>query len=100
LDPAEPDFENLSAGIRLDPTDAGFVDVIHTNGAPFKRLGYGVMQVSGHVDFYVNGGERQPGCSNEISGFFGTIFTFNSTGTCTYTRLLSKLLQFYIFQFN
>lgn len=81
MDPAEPDFEHLSEGIRLDPADANFVDVIHTNGAPLSSLGYGLMQASGHVDFYVNGGEKQPGCKNQISGFFGSLFTFNTTGT-------------------
>ncbi|XP_061175612.1 uncharacterized protein LOC133184539 [Saccostrea echinata] len=79
MDPAEPDFEHLSAGIRLDPNDANFVDVIHTNGAPFSKLGYGLMQVSGHVDFFVNGGEKQTGCPNQIGGLFSTIFTFNTS---------------------
>ncbi|XP_062601983.1 uncharacterized protein LOC134263629 [Saccostrea cucullata] len=79
MDPAEPDFEHLSVGIRLDPDDANFVDVIHTNGAPFSKLGYGLMQVSGHVDFYVNGGEKQTGCPNQIGGLFNTIFTFNTS---------------------
>ncbi|XP_052686465.1 pancreatic lipase-related protein 2-like [Crassostrea angulata] len=79
MDPAEPDFEHLSEGIRLDPADANFVDVIHTNGAPISSLGYGLMQASGHVDFYVNGGEKQPGCKNQISGFFGSLLTFNTT---------------------
>lgn len=81
MDPAEPDFEHLSEGIRLDPADANFVDVIHTNGAPISSLGYGLMQASGHVDFYVNGGEKQPGCKNQLSGFFGSLLTFNTTGT-------------------
>lgn len=81
MDPAEPDFEHLSEGIRLDPADANFVDVIHTNGAPISNLGYGLMQASGHVDFYVNGGEKQPGCKNQISGLLGSLFTFNTTGT-------------------
>ncbi|XP_078317695.1 pancreatic lipase-related protein 2-like [Crassostrea virginica] len=79
MDPAEPDFEHLSPGIRLDPADANFVDIIHTNGAPISSLGYGLMQVSGHVDFYVNGGEKQPGCQNQITGFFGSLLTFNTT---------------------
>lgn len=90
MDPAEPDFEHLSAGIRLDPADAVFVDVIHTNGAPFSSLGYGLMQASGHVDFYVNGGEKQPGCPNQISGLLGSLFTFNTTGT----QFLLKFLTF------
>lgn len=31
LDPAGPMFEHLPPSVRLDPTDAQFVDVIHTN---------------------------------------------------------------------
>ena len=32
LDPARPFFEWMPAFVRLDATDAQFVDVIHTNG--------------------------------------------------------------------
>ena len=35
LDPAEPYFQNTDKVVRLDPTDALFVDVIHTDGASF-----------------------------------------------------------------
>lgn len=43
---------------RLDPTDALFVDVIHTCGGV---LGY--FSTLGHADFYPNGGTpSQPGC--------------------------------------
>jgi hypothetical protein len=34
LDPAEPCFEGTPELIRLDPSDAQFVDVIHTDAAP------------------------------------------------------------------
>ena len=74
MDAAEPDFEHHPIQIRLDETDAQFVDVIHTNGAPFSKGGAGLMQVSGHVDFYVNGGELQPGCPNQFSGAFSGLF--------------------------
>ncbi|XP_078319407.1 pancreatic lipase-related protein 2-like isoform X3 [Crassostrea virginica] len=80
LDPAEPDFENHPEGVRIDPTDALFVDIIHTNGAPIRRGGAGLMQVSGHVDFYVNGGERQPGCPDLVTGAVEQLFTRNVSG--------------------
>lgn len=43
----------------LDSTDAKFVDVIHTNG---RHLG--MILPAGHVDYYPNGGEHQPGCGS------------------------------------
>lgn len=60
LDPALPGFE-ITAGpeLRLDPTDAEFVDVIHTCGGVL-----GFYEPLGHVDFYPNGGvPSQPGCN-------------------------------------
>ncbi|XP_067679044.1 pancreatic lipase-related protein 2-like [Haliotis asinina] len=74
LDPAEPSYENLPDVLRLDKTDAVFVDVIHTNGAPLLSGGAGLMEISGHVDFYVNGGKAQPGCKDGVSGLLSGIF--------------------------
>lgn len=48
LDPAEPGFNALSPADSLDPTDADFVDVIHTTLVSVTPMG--------HVDFYPNGG--------------------------------------------
>lgn len=63
LDPASPLFETFSGIVdpefRLDPTDAQFVDVIHTSGPAF-----GFLAPLGHADFYPNNGKfPQPGCS-------------------------------------
>lgn len=71
LDPAGPGFDFDHADARLDPTDAMFVDVIHSdvrNFAIYRSLG--LKRPCGHVDFYPNGGEQQPGCetSNVIGG--------------------------------
>ena len=49
--------------VRLDHTDATFVDVIHTDCKGFYKGGLGMEQPVGHVDFYPNGGKYQPGCS-------------------------------------
>ncbi|KYN00822.1 Pancreatic triacylglycerol lipase [Cyphomyrmex costatus] len=59
LDPALPGFHILaSEKTRLDPTDAVFVDVIHSCGGV---LGY--LQPLGKADFYPNAGTAiQPGC--------------------------------------
>lgn len=58
LDPAMPLYITASADNKLDPSDAKFVDVIHTNA-----LIQGKIERCGHVDFYMNGGVIQPGCS-------------------------------------
>lgn len=62
LDPAEPYFQGMPAHVRLDPTDAELVDVIHTDGKGIFFLGYGMSQPCGHLDFYPNDGKEQPGC--------------------------------------
>ena len=63
LDPAGPNFQYLPAFIRLDSSDAQFVDALHTDGIYTDfQLGEGMMQAVGHVDIYANGGPPQPGC--------------------------------------
>ncbi|KAI8793131.1 pancreatic lipase-related protein 2 [Biomphalaria glabrata] len=63
LDPAGPQFENTDIRVRLDPSDAMFVDVIHTDGRPLLFLGFGTLQPMGHYDFYPNLGHDMPGCT-------------------------------------
>ncbi|XP_023246559.1 pancreatic triacylglycerol lipase-like [Copidosoma floridanum] len=59
LDPALPGFHLLAMDKgRLDPTDAQFVDIIHSCGGVL-----GFLKPLGHVDFYPNAGVAvQPGC--------------------------------------
>lgn len=56
LEPAGPCFRNLGPEDRLDKSDADFVDVINTN---IDLMG--MAAPVGHVNFYINGGESQPG---------------------------------------
>ncbi|XP_050814995.1 inactive pancreatic lipase-related protein 1-like [Gopherus flavomarginatus] len=69
LDPAQPYFQDTPVGVRLDKTDAAFVDIIHTDTAPtIPNLGFGMSQAIGHLDFYPNGGVQMPGCTrNPVS---------------------------------
>ncbi|XP_059488377.1 pancreatic lipase-related protein 2-like isoform X2 [Neocloeon triangulifer] len=60
LDPASPCFNLVSNELRVDPEDAEFVDVIHTNGR--DKYSLGLMTPVGDVDFYPNGGQEQPSC--------------------------------------
>ncbi|XP_024862113.1 lipase member H-like isoform X2 [Kryptolebias marmoratus] len=61
LDAAGPGFNGKGLEDRLDPTDAQFVDVLHTD---IDFLGY--REPLGHIDFYANGGTDQPGCPKTI----------------------------------
>ncbi|KAF4518754.1 hypothetical protein B566_EDAN006158 [Ephemera danica] len=64
LDPSLQRIGNFPINRRLDPGDAQFIDVIHTDGGIF-----GVTGRFGHADFYVNRGKApQPGCNvNEVA---------------------------------
>ncbi|KAL3869306.1 hypothetical protein ACJMK2_042000 [Sinanodonta woodiana] len=62
MDPADPYFQGTDVKVRLDPGDADFVDIIHTDGSSILALGLGTNQAMGHVDFFPNGGKDQPGC--------------------------------------
>jgi len=48
---------------RLDPSDAKFVDVIHTDVNSIFAMGFGSKDPMGHADYYPNGGKNQPGCN-------------------------------------
>uniref|UniRef100_A0A8C0BE76 Triacylglycerol lipase n=1 Tax=Buteo japonicus TaxID=224669 RepID=A0A8C0BE76_9AVES len=69
LDPAQPYFQDTPLEVRLDKSDAEFVDIIHTDSAPtIPYLGFGMPTAIGHLDFYPNGGKQMPGCGkNPVS---------------------------------
>lgn len=49
LDPAQPCFKADSPDIRLDPSDADFIDVIHTNGRILEKVGLGLPEPIGKM---------------------------------------------------
>ena len=55
-----PLFVWASEKDKLDPSDAVYVDVIHTNA-----MVQGKLERCGHADFYMNGGIMQPGCPKD-----------------------------------
>nr|CAD7446358.1 unnamed protein product [Timema bartmani] len=59
LDPTILIYMGNNRSRDLDPTDANFVDVIHTGAGILGQWG-----PNGHVDYYVNGGTSQPGCAS------------------------------------
>ncbi|EDS41790.1 lipase [Culex quinquefasciatus] len=63
LDPALPLFSIDAPNERVAPTDAQYVEVIHTNAG---LLGFDLP--IGQASFYPNGGRTQPGCGVDISG--------------------------------
>ncbi len=63
LDPSGPLHHTVPVRLRLDPTDAQFVDVIHSAG---KWVGND--DIMGHSDFFPNLGRApQPGCQKKES---------------------------------
>ncbi|KFM59665.1 Pancreatic triacylglycerol lipase, partial [Stegodyphus mimosarum] len=73
LDPAGPYFQGAPSEIRLDTSDAHFVDVIHTDGGENFVTGLGISEPIGHMDFYPNGGRTQPACESESGLVVGRI---------------------------
>ncbi|CAG9793066.1 unnamed protein product [Diatraea saccharalis] len=72
LDPSGPCFRHLPPEDRLSASDADFVEVLHMN-----IDGYGMAARMGHVDYYVNGGEYQP----------GNLYLLPCSGFCSHIKL-------------
>merc|ERR1719414_159164 len=78
LDPAKPWFDITSPDNRIQKTDATVVDIIHTNSGNLWEGGLSFKRNLGDVDFFPNGGERQPGCrqgncTTKISCYFADL---------------------------
>ena len=60
LDTPDFGFNVLDPDNTLDPTDADFVDEIHTHVS---------LSSKGHADYFPNGGLSMPGCGNGLDKF-------------------------------
>ena len=56
--------------VRLDPTDAEFVDAMHTDTKTILVKGFGIEHRIGHIDTYPNGGYEQPNCRTLENGMY------------------------------
>ena len=56
MDPAKPYFDLVSIDKRIQPTDAKFVDIMHTNSGELWNGAVSFPDPLGQVDFYPNGG--------------------------------------------
>ena len=70
--------------IRLDVSDADFVDAMHTNSGDYENVELAWLDPVGHVDFYVNGGRHQPGCEDSYDN--GSIIIVTNFIIC-FTRV-------------
>ena len=62
LDPAKPYFDISAEELRIQSTDAEFVDIIHTNSGQIWEAAVSFPEPLGQVDFYPCGGTHQCGC--------------------------------------
>ncbi|XP_070771289.1 phospholipase A1 member A [Enoplosus armatus] len=83
LDPAGPMFKGADTFDRLDPSDAQFVDAIHTDADYF-----GISIPVGHVDFFLNGGKDQTGCARSRFASILVYFPVYGYVICDHMRAL------------
>lgn len=83
LDPAGPMFKGADTFDRLDPSDAQFVDAIHTDSDYF-----GISIPVGHVDFFLNGGKDQTGCARSRFASILVYFPVYGYVICDHMRAL------------
>ncbi|GFR69891.1 pancreatic triacylglycerol lipase [Elysia marginata] len=62
---------------------------------PFECPGFGIRKSIGHVDFWPNGGQHQPGCPEETWGILVMLnFEADFTrGACSHSRAVSLFID-------
>ncbi|XP_075203695.1 pancreatic lipase-related protein 2-like [Anomaloglossus baeobatrachus] len=92
LDPAGPLFEGAKNYLKLDASDAKLVDVIYTDTfistSLLMRRGLGTNDVSGHLNFYPNGGRNQPGCDESPELNILSVLKVIYIDSCSHSRSL------------
>ncbi|XP_069835801.1 pancreatic triacylglycerol lipase-like isoform X2 [Dendropsophus ebraccatus] len=92
LDPARPGFEGESIVVSLDPSDADFVVVIHTDAG---LIGFGMTKSIAHVDFFPNGKKRMPGCPESVTLDLATLS--NIVGELSESVACNHVSSYYMF---
>lgn len=74
-----------------------FVDVVHTDTVPFAVGGLGMPDAIGHVDFYPNGGNTNPGCDKPMQHYIrdsGSVsIGFQQFFSCNHVRSQEFLIE-------
>ncbi|XP_015905342.2 pancreatic lipase-related protein 2 isoform X1 [Parasteatoda tepidariorum] len=90
LDPPGPYFDHAPKEVRLDRTDAIFVDVLQVNGGRNFFEGSGTYNIIGHAVFSINGGHRQPGCKYKPTKYPRPFAGLRPGPLCSHLRVLDN----------